>query len=291
MKTVNIIPPKNWNQLDLHQWHIIQSLQGKYTSRESYLAKAFVLLCGLKPLPYAERWREVLSSFPIVGQWVRCTGRQVYGRSGDVLLWRQYYQISRDRVWIADEDIRAFTKGVEWLAKERILTHNPVRTVTIGDKMYHSPKRRLSDLTWERYNLAKAALELYDKSKNILLLHHFVAALYGIDEADITKIPGAVSEFEISLMTFYWDGCHYDLAKSFPHLFKTAEKKDENKKQADYLKSETEITVFISKQSFSKPDEVRGMNVRDAFEYLEQQMTETELHRKELNRVKAIRHH
>lgn len=199
-----------------------------------------------------------------------------------------------------DEEVVCFKDSFKWLLDEKAppLTKNPVPEITIGKTTYYSARPRLSDMQWQHYNACNAAISVWLKNKNpehlIMFLSHLYLKEKQEDESsrmspeELKKLSIINCQLSIELILRFWEGCQRDLAKDFPHLFK---KESGNKvKKTDYMKQESEVTIFIGKQSFSKPDEVRSMFVRDALEYLEQNAEQVEKEKREIEKMKRRKH-
>ncbi|MDR1919902.1 MAG: hypothetical protein LBQ65_09700 [Tannerellaceae bacterium] len=283
--------PKTWNGLSVSQWQILKDLDGKYASEEAYLAKVFLAFCGLVPLLYAERWRSFLASLPLLGRFVRMTGRQVIDSEAGFLRWKQIYRFKgwRNRLWgvrfwMDDEEVVCFKDGLKFLLKEKSIGRNPVESIRWKGQTYHSPETYLSNMKWLTYNTCNMCLAAYRRTKNREHLYRFITVLYGMDKKAASAIPRLLDPFQIGLIELFWDGCQQYYAKSFKHLF--SKSKNETTQNPDYLKEEAEITVFVGKQSFQSPDQAREMKVFDALEYLEQNATQVEAQMRELNKIR-----
>ncbi|MDR1982093.1 MAG: hypothetical protein LBQ39_10835 [Tannerellaceae bacterium] len=283
--------PKNWNGLSVSQWRILKDMDGKYVSEEAYLAKVFLTFCGLVPLLYAERWRSFLAAIPLMGRFVRMTGRQVIGSETGVLQWQQVYRFKgwRNklwgvRFWMEDEEVVCFKDGLKFLLTEKSVGRNPIESIRWKGETYHSPETYLSNMKWLTYNTCNMCLTAYRKTKKKEHLYLFITVLYGMDKKAASAIPRLLDPFQISLIELFWDGCQQYFAKSFKHLF--SKSKDETNPNSDYLKEEAEITVFVGKQSFQSPDLVREMKTFDALEYLEQNAILIDAKKRELNKIK-----
>lgn len=296
-------PPKKWDDLTLEQWKIYHDLSGKYPSDTAFLAKTFLLFCGLKPLLYAERWRAVAARLPFIGWRVRMTGRQLVSMDAfGFIRWKQYYRLVQKRrtlfsfllspfstsFWMEDEEVMDFQRSIEFMTTEPAISRNPVETLRIRGREYRSHKRRLSDMTWMAYNTCNAYISGYYQTKNKELLYQFIATLYRIPGMDIPSIQKAVPEWQMQLILLFWDGCQKDFARQFRRLFKEGKKKG-NAKRKDYLVDESEITAFLGKESSLPPDGVRNMLVWDALTYLDQNAREVEAKEKQLNKMRSRR--
>jgi len=302
-------PPKKWEDMTLAQWKIYYDLAGKHPSDTAFMAKAFLLFCGLKPLLYAERWRSILAKLPFIGRFVRMTGRQVAGVNEGHIRWRQYYRLQKGRsnkfsifnwlrpifdfqfsisFWLEDEEVMSFQKAIEFLTTDPAITINPVETIVVRGNVYHSHKRRLSDMVWVTYNTCNALIDGYHQTKNKNLLYQFVANLYRIPGMDIPYIKKTAPDWQLQLILLFWDGCQKDFARNFKRLFKEA-KKNKQPKRKDYLVDESEITVFLGRESHLPPEGVRGMLVWDALTYLDQNARKVEAEEKQLLKMKGVK--
>lgn len=277
--------PANWNGLSLDQWKKLDAIRGEFASDTAYITHCFLALEGMKPLLYAERWRSILSGIPFVRRFVRMTGRQVEDIHEDYLqtgapcyVWRQCYRFRGFwnsmfgvRFWLRDEELYAFTKRLEYLNTPVRLIANPVGRKRIRWRNYTSYYTKLADMPWIDYNKCNMYYEQYAKTKRPVFLEQFLCILYKISDPKLVK--NAFSEFEIKLILLFWEGVHQSFSTDFPRLFKGKKKE---KKAVDYMKSESEITVFISKLASTTPDNSRKILVYDVFQYLDQNMQECE---------------
>lgn len=277
--------PRRWDDMTLAQWKIYYDLAGKYPSDAAFLAKAFLLFCGLKPVLYAERWRWLLSRMPFIRPFVRMTGRQVVGIGDGHIRWKQYYIMGSVRFWMMDEEVMAFQKAIVFLTTAPVVMNNPVSQITIRGRQYQSHKRRLSDMTWASYQTCNAYISSYYQTKNQDSLYLFVGVLYRVPGMDIPYIKKTVSEWQLRLILMFWDGCQKSFADKFKRLFKK-NKADNKSKTKDYLADESEITVFIGKESHLSPEGVRQMLTWDALTYLDQHAREVEAKEKQLSKMK-----
>lgn len=277
--------PANWNALTLTQWKLLDGIRGRFVSKEGYLTKCFLALEGLAPLLYAERWRSFLSHIPIARNYLRMTGRQIDEIKEDYLqigapfyAWKQCYRFKGfrnalfgDRFWMTDEELHAFMLRLDFLNTPPRLIVNPVSRKRIGFRTYTSYYTKLADMPWIDYNKCNMYYEQYMMTKRPVFLEQFLCVLYKIK--DPKRVKGAFSEFEVRLILLFWEGVHQSFSADFPNLFKSKKK---DKKAVDYLKSESEITVFISKLASTTPDNSRKILVYDVFQYLEQNIQECE---------------
>lgn len=281
-------PPKKWEDLTLEQWKVYHKLTGKYASDTAFLAKAFLLLCGLKPLLYAERWRMLLSRIPFIGRYVRMTGRQVISADEDHIRWKQFYRLKKtgQRFWMEDEEVLSFQKSIEFMTTEPVITHNPVEHLRILWRKFPTHKRRLSDMNWATYNTCNAYVSSYFQTKDKSFLYQFIRVLYRIPVKFIPYISKSVNTWQLQLILLFWNGCQKDFAKQFRRLFKEGKKNNQSKKK-DYLVQESEISVFIGKESHLPPEGVRNMLVWDALTYLDQNARKLETEEKQLAKLKS----
>ena len=291
--------PQDWSSLTLRQFQMIESIRGKFSSTDAYLTHCFFALTGLKPLKYAERWRAVLGGIPLIGLLIKENGRGIYRMNEDYLgieppipsFW-QYYRFSG--IWNAlfgrrfrmeDQDVFYFQQRLNFLTErgDISLRSNPVYKKRIGLKNYTSYYSRLADMDWLDYNRCSMFIEQYIKTKNPSFLDNFLSAFYKIGNA--RKVRGKFSDMEIHLVLLFWNGCQQYFKKTFPHLYK------ENTKNSskDYMKEESEITVFLSKEAHMKPDDVRGMRAFDALQYLETNAIICEQTEKQIKAIKSHR--
>ncbi len=296
-KTVNLPAlPSNWNYLTLDQFKKIEKIRGNFVSEDSYLTHCFLELEGLKPLRYAERWREALAVLPFLGRFVWETGRQiadVHENPGDegkpLIIWKQCYsfkgfwlRIFGPRFFVEDQEILSFQEKLNYLLKPESISlkSNPVREKRIGLKTYRSYQTLLSDMSWLSYNKCSMFIKLYSQTKNESYLNKFLSILYKAE--NVKHFERKFSVFEKRLVLLFWDGTQSYFLQSFPHLFK---KRTETLSK-DFMKEESAITVFLGKESFSKPEDVRDMMVFDALQYLELNAVLCEEKERQIQRMK-----
>lgn len=287
--------PGNWKALTLEQFKIIESIKGKFPSSEAYLTHCFLALTGLKPLRYAERWRSVLGVIPYISRLVKETGRVVVYETEEALgdkpdfIYGQYYCFSGlknfifgKRFIIQDQEILFFLQNIKFLTeKDNIqLMSNPVKEKVIKGNTYKSHQALLSDMTWEDYNRCSMFIELYQEGKDIRYLNQFLSVMYDVGNPGI--IQNEFSKLEIDLILLYWNESQKYFKRSFPHMFKEG-KKRLNK---DYMKEEAEITVFLGKEAYAKPEDIRGMRAYDALQYLEMNAVICEERERQLSKIK-----
>ncbi|WP_195373010.1 hypothetical protein [Parabacteroides leei] len=289
--------PGNWKALTLDQFKKIEAIRGKFASSDAYLTHCFIILTGLRPLRYAERWRLLLGLIPILSRFIKETGRLVIDHEQDylglekpVLIYAQYYCFSGiknllfgKRFIIQDQEILSFQQNIKFLAdKSSIqLTSNPVKEKIINNKVYFCHQALLSDMTWHDYNRCSMFIELYLNSKNVNYLEQFIAVLYKMDDPSI--VHGNFSELEINLILLYWNDSQKYFKKSFPHMFKEG-KKQLNK---DYMKNEAELTVFLGKEAYTRPEDIRKMRAYDALQYLEMNAIICEEKERQIKKMKT----
>lgn len=287
--------PGNWKALTLEQFKIIESIKGKFPSSEAYLTHCFLALTGLKPLKHAERWRSVLGAMPYISRFIKETGRVVVYETEDALgdkpdfIYGQYYCFSGlknfifgKRFIIQDQEILFFLQNIKFLTeKDNIqLMSNPVKEKVIKGNTYKSHQALLSDMTWEDYNRCSMFIELYQEGKDIRYLNQFLSVMYDVGNPGI--IQNEFSKLEIELILLYWNESQKYFKRSFPHMFKEG-KKRLNK---DYMKEEAEITVFLGKEAYAKPEDIRGMRAYDALQYLEMNAVICEERERQLSKIK-----
>lgn len=287
--------PGRWNALTLKQFKVIESIKGKFPSSEAYLTHCFLALTGLKPLRYAERWRSVLGVMPYISRLVKETGRVVVYETEEALgdkpdfIYGQYYCFSGlknfifgKRFIIQDQEILFFLQNIKFLTeKDNIqLMSNPVKEKVIKGNTYKSHQALLSDMTWEDYNRCSMFIELYQEGKDIRYLNQFLSVMYDVGNPGI--IQNEFSKLEIELILLYWNESQKYFKRSFPHMFKEG-KKRLNK---DYMKEEAEITVFLGKEAYAKPEDIRGMRAYDALQYLEMNAVICEERERQLSKIK-----
>lgn len=299
MKKKHIVLPSlpgNWRALTLEQFRKIEAIRGKFPSSDAYLTHCFLTLTGLKPLRYAERWRLLLGLIPGFSRFLKETGRVIIDQEQDylglekpILIYAQYYCFSGvknllfgKRFLIEDQEILSFQQNIKFLAdKSSIqLTTNPVKDKVIKDRVYNSHQALLSDMIWHDYNRCLMFIELYLNSKNDNYLYQFLAVLYKIDDPNI--VHGSFSELEINLILFFWNESQKYFKRCFPHMFKEG-KKRLNK---DYMKDEAELTVFLGKEAYTHPEDIRKMRAYDALQYLEMNAIICEERERQLNKLK-----
>lgn len=299
MKTVELKKmPSNWNAVTMEQFRILEQMKARYASKEAYLTYCFIYFQGLKPLLYSSRWKEILSQISFLRRFIRMDGRRIQNIYSDylgvgepIVVWEQCYRYNGwknlwkgDRFWMEDQQLLSFLRPLEYLTTPIQLAVNPIPQKTINDRIYTSAYTRLADMSWLDYNKCSMHIEQYVKTKQTKHLYNFIACLYKIGDPDI--VQENFDTMELYLIQIFWQGCQTYFKKCFPHLFSVNEKKQ---KQKDYLKEESEISVFLSKQAYSKPDEVREMLVFDALEYLEQNAKECEERQREIDKIKSRR--
>lgn len=287
--------PGRWNALTLKQFKVIESIKGKFPSSEAYLTHCFLALTGLKPLRHAERWRSVLGIIPYISRLVKQTGRVVVYETEEVMgdkpdfIYGQYYCFSGlknfifgKRFIIQDQEILFFLQNIKFLTeKDNIqLMSNPVKEKVIKGNTYKSHQALLSDMTWEDYNRCSMFIELYQEGKDIRYLNQFLSVMYDVGNPGI--IQNEFSKLEIDLILLYWNESQKYFKRSFPHMFKEG-KKRLNK---DYMKEEAEITVFLGKEAYAKPEDIRGMRAYDALQYLEMNAVICEERERQLSKIK-----
>lgn len=296
-KTIRLpILPQSWNFMTLDQFKKIHKIRGQFKSKESYLANCFLELEGLRPLRYAERWRSILGSIPLIGKLVSENGRQVAevngntGKGGQpIILWKQCYRFKglRNklfgcRFFIEDQEILSFQQKLAFLLnpEDISLKSNPVRSKKIGAKIYYSYQTLLSDMPWCDYNRCSMYIQLYSKTNKKTDLEKFLTVLYRAE--NVKKIRAHFTDLEIRLILLFWDGTQQYFMQSFPHLFK--KRKDNLSK--DFMKEEASISVFLSKEAYCMPNEAREMRVYDALEYLEMNAVLCETKEREIQKMR-----
>lgn len=292
--------PENWDQVTVEQFRILERLSGKYASNKAYLTYCFIEMQGLKPLLYSSPRKEIMAKIPFFRNFVRMDGRVIdevyedYLQIGEPLpVYKQCYRrkgfkefLFGERVWIRDDTVLAMLKTLEFMEKPIRLNKNPIPYKIIDGKNYNSRYTRLSDMNWLDYNRCCMFIEEYARHKEPEMLYNFIACLYSIGNTD--KVKQHFDELECKLILMFWEGCQQYYKKCFPHIFKGG---NEQKKRAvkDYLKDEAELTVFLSKQAYAKPEEVRSMLVFDALQYLELNARDCEEREKEIAKIKRHR--
>lgn len=123
-------------------------------------------------------------------------------------------------------------------------------------------------------------IKLYSQTKNESYLNKFLSILYKAE--NVKHFERKFSVFEKRLVLLFWDGTQSYFLQSFPHLFK---KRTETLSK-DFMKEESAITVFLGKESFSKPEDVRDMMVFDALQYLELNAVLCEEKERQIQRMK-----
>lgn len=299
MKTVELKKmPSNWNAVTMEQFRILEQMKARYASKEAYLTYCFIYFQGLKPLLYSSRWKEILSQISFLRRFIRIDGRRIQNIYSDylgvgepIVVWEQCYRYNGwknlwkgDRFWLEDQQLLSFLRPLDYLTTPIQLAVNPIPQKVINDRVYTSAYTHLADMSWLDYNKCSMHIEQYVRTKQTKHLYNFIACLYKIGDPDIVK--DNFDTLELRLLQVFWQGCQTYFKKCFPHLFTVNEKKQ---KQKDYLKEESEISVFLSKQAYSKPDEVREMLVFDALEYLEQNAKECEERQREIDKIKNRR--
>lgn len=270
--------PVSWKAVSLEQFKAIDGVKGTFRSQEAWLTYCFLALTGLKPLRYKEAWRALLSSVPILGRFVKETGRVIVGTDTDfdgtlLLLSGQYYCFSGflnfwfgRRFLMQDQELLSFIERLRFLTDkdEADFVVNPVTEKEIGGVLYKTHQALLSDMTWEDYNRCSMFIELYASGKEIRHLDKFLSVIYKIDRVE--NVRSYFTQLEINLILTYWNNSQKYFKRSFPHMFKSGSKEE---KSRDYMKKEAEITVFLGKEAYSSPEEVRKMRAYDALQYLE----------------------
>lgn len=296
--------PQNWSSLTLSQFHTIEKIRGKFVSKDAYLTHCFLALTGLKPLRYAERWRAVIASIPLVGRFVAETGRKMadftYFRSetdnniifSGIPRFTQYYRFKGlknalfgYRFPMEDQELLYFQQKLKFLTENKIvrLNTNPVFQKRIGFKTYKSYYAKLADMAWLEYNQCSMFIERYIRTKETEFLDKFLAAFYKVGNP--RKVHGKFTELEIHLILLFWNSCQQYFKASFPHLYKNST----GNISKDYMKEESEITVFLAKEAYMRPEDVREMRAYDALQYLETNAVLQEEKERQLNNIKLRR--
>lgn len=289
--------PSGWEEISIDQFRQIEKIRGTFLSKTTYLTHCFLILEGIKPLRYAQRWRSFGGKIPLVKRFISMTGRRLirveedYLRIGEPFyVWEQCYRfrgfwnaLFGRRFWIPDEDLLFFVRKLDFLTDKntfRILK-NPVPEKRIRFSRYRSYRTCLSDMSWEAYNLCNMFMEQYVSTRHSVYLDNFLSVLYRMDNPKLAH--RVFSYHEIHMILLFWQSVQEYFMKSFPHLFK---KNNANKKIRDYMKNEANITVFLCRQSYSTPASVRGMRAYDALQYLEINSIEYEEKERMIQRAK-----
>ena len=280
--------PTGWNDCSVMQLKSINDLGGKYKSMECYMSLVFFALMGIKPLVYAERWRELMAKIPLLRPFLAKTGRQIdsvhedfLGMAKPFVLYKSCFHkkgfwnaLFGKRFWLTDEEVLSFAKRISWVDTPPFFLTNPVAEKRIEGKTYKSSFTRLADMRWADYNQCCALMDHYAKSGNKLSLRKFISTLYKLPSENL--VDKAFSPFEISLIILFWESVQKDYARVFPHLFKKKKSKKAKKEFTDYMKMEAEMTVFIAKEASSIPNQVHEMEAFYALEYMEKRAVENE---------------
>lgn len=291
--------PQDWSSLTLKQFKAIEKIRGQFASTDAYLTHCFLALSGLIPLKYAERWRAVLGCIPLIRRFVKETGRTVLRIEEDYLglglpfpVLGQYYRfpglwnaLFGHRFMMEDHEVLFFQQKLRFLTEQENirLNINPVYNKRIGFKTYASYYALLADMDWLDYNRCSMFIERYTRTKDISFLDSFLSAFYKV--GNTRKVHGMFTELEIHLILLFWNNCQKYFKQSFPHLYK----ENSQNSSKDYMKEESEITVFLAKESYMKPDDVRGMRAYDALQYLETNAILIEEKERQLAKIKSHR--
>lgn len=293
--------PENWDQVTLEQFRILNRLQGNYASDKAYLTHCFMELQGLKPLLYDSAWKEICSHIPVIKNFIRMNGRIIVEVFDDYLgmgkpfpIWKQCYRykgvkelLFGKRFWMRDHTVLELLKSLDFMKQPIKLNKNPIPVKIIDGVNYTSCYTRLADMTWLDYNRCCMFIEEYARTKNEQMLWNFISSLYHIGNPD--KAKEHFDDLECKLIILFWEGCQVYFRKCFPHLYKGEPKNKTKKAAKDYMKEESELTVFLSRQAYAKPEEVRKMLVFDALQFLELNAKECEEREKEIAKMKRHR--
>ncbi len=289
--------PSGWNDCSLKELQQINTLQGKYRSKEAYLTHCLFALLGIVPLCYNRRWREFLSLIPLFGRLIRQNGRQIdtvyddfLGIGEPFISYKSRYRrrgfwnfLFGRRFWISDDMILSMAKQLEWLNTPPNFITNPIAEKKICMIRYRSVDTRFADMPWYRYNQCCTFIEVYERTHSREYLNRFIASLYNIEKPE--KVEGNFSEFEIGLIIIFWNSVQKNLMNTFPRLYKSKKKSDTPKK-TDYMKNAAQITVFLAKQSNSLPKDVQEMETFYALEYMERNAEEVEERERQMRNIK-----
>lgn len=305
--------PSGWDTMTLEQFKIIEDIHGKYPSTEAYLANCFLALEGLKPLRHAEKWRTLLGSMPLFGRYVADTGRQIAHVYEDILqpgqpfiLWKQCYSfkgfwnsVLGKRFFMEDQELLSFQKSITFLTNrdDMYMTTNPVCKKKIGLCTYRSYYTKLADISWHEYRLCCMHIQNYTSTRQYYHLNAFLSTLYK-PEGWINSVKRFLtgkthpvnfikkfSPLQINLILLFWNSTQQYYKKCFKHLYTNKEEKINR----DFLKEEIEITVFLSKEINTTPDDTQKINALYALQYLEDNAILQEEKKKELDRIKRMR--
>lgn len=305
--------PVGWNAMTLEQLRIIEEIGGKFASTEAYLANCFLELERLKPLRYAQRWRSLLSCIPLIGRLVAETGRQVadilegYGEDGGpIIIWKQCYRFKGFwnalfgiRFFMEDQEVLSFQQKIKFLAERNdiSISTNPVNYKRIGLRTYRSYYTNLADMPWIHYRLCCMHIQNYTVTHQSIYLDKFLSVLY-VPEGRISRMINRIkrneppadfskyfSSLEINLVLIFWNSTQQYYKNCFKHLFTNKG----GQKARDFMKEEAEITVFLSKEIGTTPDNAQNLEVFYALQYLEDNAVLQEEKKKEIERIKRIR--
>lgn len=305
--------PGKWSEMTLGQLRSVEKINGKFTSELAYLAHCFLELEGLKPLQYAERWRSVLGTIPLLGRLVAKTGRQVEdvmegcGEEDEpIVIWKQCYRfkgvrnaILGKRFFMEDQEMLSFQKKLEFLChREEIYIYtNPIATKRAGMRIFRSYFTNLADMPWIHYRLCCMHLQNYTTTKQVIHLDKFLSVLY-VPEGRICRLLNRLSgkshpkhfsryfsQLEINLVLIFWNSTQQYYRTCFSHLFNNKG----DKKKHDFMKEEAEITVFLSKEIGTVPENAQNLEVFYALQYLEDNAVLQEEKKKEIERIKRMR--
>lgn len=305
--------PNGWNTMTLEQLRVIEKISGKFSSPEAYLTNCFLELEQLKPLRYAQRWRSMLSLIPFIGRFMIETGRQVVDihagegvNEKNFITWKRCYRFKGfwnalfgRRFFMEDQEILSFQQKIKFLIeRENIyLVTNPVSNKKIGLRKYRSYYTNLADMPWIKYRLCCMHIQNYMDTRQRAYLDKFLSVLYVPDGricCMIDRITGGLSPIgfskyftvlEINLILIFWNSTQQYYKKCFKHLFS---KKGEQKTR-DFMKEETEITVFLSKEIGTTPDNAQKLEAFYALQYLEDNAIQQEEKKREIDKMKRKR--
>lgn len=244
---MNLITPKNWNQLTTPQLEWLQSIYDQRLDNETHFLT--VVFLGLMGIVVEKRPCE---------------------EEPDAY----YCHLEKDKnntFLLRPYEIHSFSQKFKWLLQECKLTRSPYPYFQIGKKYFRGPANKLADFSWKQYKMASDFYTQYmesikRKKQDDTLLYKFIATLFTPkikitnpeteEREDVYRyVPNQfnnwklfqkqLSEKQIKVILMFWNGCCHYLSVNFKHLFRPASKMKTKTTPEDLLIMEASTTAVL----------------------------------------------
>lgn len=235
---MNLITPKNWNQLTIEQLEWLQSIYAK-KMEEKAVFLSVIFLGLMKIIVENTDYSDELGVY-------LC---HIEGNKKDKFLLRSH-------------ELHFFSQKLDWLLKDCTLNKSPYPILKLGKQTFTGPSNKLSNFSWKQYKTASDMYTLYidsvNKNKpNDVLLYKFIATLftpkrklfnqetqdmedvfvYSLSQISLWGVfKKRLKPEQVQVILMFWTGCCQYLSHSYRHLFKPAGKsKSKSKNDAEDL--------------------------------------------------------